>query len=111
MSESAQRDRREYYLLHKDRYNAQAKRWYRAHKNKYRIMNGIPIPLTPEPEVCEICQKPPGPKISLCVDHDHYTKKFRGWLCTRCNTALAKLGDNIEGLRKVLAYLERTTLE
>tara|TARA_R110002012_G_scaffold268592_1_gene452559 strand:+ start:48 stop:566 length:519 start_codon:yes stop_codon:yes gene_type:complete len=41
------------------------------------------------------------------IDHDHVTKKFRGWLCSRCNTALGTLGDNITSLKKVLTYLKK----
>ncbi len=43
------------------------------------------------------------------LDHDHATGRFRGILCGSCNTGIGKLGDNIEGLRRALAYLERTT--
>lgn len=42
-----------------------------------------------------------------CVDHDHDTGHVRGLLCTRCNAGIGALGDNIEGLRRALAYLER----
>ena len=50
-----------------------------------------------EPERCECC----GLKTSetslrrLCIDHDHKTKLFRGWLCDNCNTALGLLGDSL----------------
>mgnify|MGYP003290781721 CR=1 FL=1 len=33
---------------------------------------------------CEIC----GSKVTLCVDHDHKTKQFRGILCQSCNRSL-----------------------
>jgi hypothetical protein len=46
---------------------------------------------------------------ALYLDHDHNTNRFRGWLCGRCNTGIGKLGDNIEGVRKALEYLERTS--
>ena len=42
------------------------------------------------------------------VDHDHFTNKVRGILCGNCNTALGKLGDSIESIEKVLAYLKGT---
>ena len=42
-----------------------------------------------------------------CLDHDHNTLEFRGWLCYSCNTGIGKLGDTIEGLEKGLSYLKR----
>ena len=30
----------------------------------------------------------------------------RGWLCNNCNTGLGAMGDNIEGLKKAMRYLE-----
>ena len=50
---------------------------------------------------CDICNK----NKSLCLDHCRKTKKFRGWLCTECNTGLGKLGDNIDGIVRTLNYL------
>lgn len=44
---------------------------------------------------------------TLVLDHDHNTLKFRGWICEDCNLGLGKLGDNIEGVEKALAYLKR----
>ena len=59
---------------------------------------------------CEICRTPEAelPK-SLNIDHVHGTfgmHGVRGLLCNACNTALGKLGDTAEGLRRALAYLE-----
>ena len=55
-----------------------------------------------KPLVCECCKKVP---LKWCLDHDHDTDKFRGWICERCNTGLGKLGDNIEGIVNALNYL------
>lgn len=43
----------------------------------------------------------------LSVDHDHTTGKIRGLLCNDCNTGLGKLGDTVEGIKRLLAYLEK----
>ena len=58
-----------------------------------------------KPQNCELCRR----KKPLCYDHDHETKKFRGWICAGCNSAIGKLGDNIEGVRRALSYLEQNT--
>ncbi len=60
---------------------------------------------------CAICKKPVvfgrGFSDAGHVDHCHETGKVRGILCARCNSALGKLGDSVESIRKeVLAYLE-----
>ena len=67
----------------------------------------LPVPTRPEPRGCELCGEPPGKK-SLNIDHCHATHAFRGWLCSGCNTALGRLGDNLDGLRRAQAYLERS---
>ena len=41
----------------------------------------------------------------LCWDHCHNSLEHRGWLCANCNTAIGKLGDDIEGVLKALDYL------
>tara|TARA_R110001632_G_scaffold231455_1_gene370079 strand:+ start:550 stop:960 length:411 start_codon:yes stop_codon:yes gene_type:complete len=46
-------------------------------------------------------------KEVLALDHDHETKKFRGYLCRSCNTGIGSLGDNIKGLESALLYLKR----
>ena len=53
---------------------------------------------------CDCCGKK---SDKLNLDHDHKTNEFRGWLCYHCNTALGKLGDDIEGVTKALRYLQR----
>ncbi|MGI5256869.1 endonuclease VII domain-containing protein [Streptomyces angustmyceticus] len=52
--------------------------------------------------VCPICLEP-GPKH---VDHDHGTGKVRGVLCFNCNSALGKLRDDPDAMRRAIAYLE-----
>tara|TARA_A200000159_G_C7239023_1_gene303691 strand:+ start:39 stop:185 length:147 start_codon:yes stop_codon:yes gene_type:complete len=42
----------------------------------------------------------------MVCDHDHNTLKFRGWICDPCNMGIGKLGDDLEGIEKALAYLK-----
>ena len=60
----------------------------------------------PKPDVCECCEE----KTTLFPDHDHVTKKFRGWLCKSCNSGLGQLGDTLEGVMKAVRYLEKHDL-
>ena len=61
---------------------------------------------------CDLCERP---KKKLHWDHDHAKAAqgihpkacHRGWLCMSCNTALGKLGDNVAGLQRALAYLQK----
>jgi hypothetical protein len=73
---------------------------------------GYPAPTRPMPEACEICGKPELQNSrGVCLDHDHETNKFRGWLCTGCNVWLGRLGDTQEGVEKwfnsAMAYFRR----
>lgn len=44
---------------------------------------------------------------SWVLDHDHTSKKFRGWLCHRCNRALGCFEDNVERMVRATDYLKR----
>ena len=37
-------------------------------------------------------------------DHDHYTKKFRRYLCKRCNTGTGLIGDSQEAWESAVKY-------
>jgi len=61
---------------------------------------------------CAICSKPIEElRRRMNIDHDHKSGKVRGILCSGCNTGLGHLGDNIEGLKKALYYLENTPFD
>lgn len=55
---------------------------------------------------CAICGYDPGGR-KLNVDHDHTAGRVRGLLCRKCNTGIGFFGDDLEGLRKAVEYLER----
>jgi len=67
--------------------------------------------------LCAICLKPESRKIKnkisdLSVDHCHNLEKIgiikvRGLLCFACNSALGKLDDNIENLKRAIIYLQQ----
>ena len=52
--------------------------------------------------LCAICEKPG----ILVLDHDHRTKKPRGLIHRKCNSAIGLLGDNFELLVKAAKYIQ-----
>ena len=74
--------------------------------------------ITPPPKenhTCPICEKNAdqvkgaGGKKSghWCLDHDHKTGKFRGWICHTCNRAIGQLQDDIRILENAIKYIAR----
>lgn len=58
---------------------------------------------------CAICgTDAPSGKKGWCVDHCHETDTVRGILCQACNTGLGAFKDNIENLRRAIAYLVKS---
>lgn len=55
--------------------------------------------------VCALCGRPEKSR-PLAVDHCHTTGRIRGLLCTGCNTALGKFGDDPGRLIQAAAYLK-----
>jgi uncharacterized ferredoxin-like protein len=58
---------------------------------------------------CELCGRVGGGVNgeSTVFDHDHKTRKFRGWLCHWCNRTLGMVKDDPALLRKMIIYLEQ----
>jgi Recombination endonuclease VII len=69
--------------------------------------NGLPEPTRTRPDKCECCGRDPGQR-ALCLDHDHDTNEFRGWLCTSCNAGIGSLGDDLEGVLNAVSYLNKS---
>lgn len=57
---------------------------------------------------CAGCQRDFTDDLYSCVDHCHKTNKFRGMLCDPCNKSLGILLDNIETLRNLANYVEKS---
>jgi hypothetical protein len=84
--------------------------WRRQHlKNRYGITpEDYEDMLSEQKGKCAICDRQgqsPGNKRFLDVDHCHKTGKIRGLLCNRCNQSMGKVKDDIDLLKKFLAYL------
>ena len=56
---------------------------------------------------CAICKVKGQESVTrlLCVDHCHKTGEVRGLLCTKCNSGIGYLGDNLERLISAVSYL------
>ena len=64
------------------------------------------------PDNCEICGMPTKDlKRGLCFDHNHETGEFRGWICTRCNTAIGLVDEKKETLLSIIKYLEEKSIK
>lgn len=57
--------------------------------------------------LCAICHQPENGEKSLCMDHDHGTRKFRGLICSRCNRVLGLIADDVEIAQEMIRYLEK----
>ena len=69
----------------------------------------------PNDHLCHICLKSKDNVIGgnrtsspWVLDHCHKTKKFRGWLCHKCNRSLGGFDDSIETLQRAIDYLEQS---
>jgi hypothetical protein len=79
-----------------------------ARRASQRRRSGIPEPTRPCPDACEMClTQASALRTGLCIDHDHATGRFRGWICHSCNTSLGKMGDDIAEARLRLDRYER----
>jgi|TARA_Y100000310_G_scaffold3595_1_gene4486 hypothetical protein len=63
----------------------------------------------PKDHVCPICKstKPNWRWRNWCVDHNHQTGKFRGWLCDKCNIMIGQGQEKIEVFERAIDYLRK----
>jgi hypothetical protein len=64
----------------------------------------VEVPLE-EPTMCAICNTKETP---LVMDHCPTTNTFRGYCCHSCVRSMEVLGDNVEGILRVLNYFNQT---
>lgn len=66
-----------------------------------------PRPLDGRCQCCGSTKREREGREPLCLDHDHLTGEFRGWICEPCNRGIGALGDDPASVRKAADYLER----
>lgn len=66
---------------------------------------------------CPICLRTEEQCVGLggnagpwCIDHDHATGEFRGWLCHQCNRGLGFFKDDVAMFERAIAYLQRRVM-
>lgn len=79
-------------------------KWESNRRNKMKTKYGHMTGVTEKPVQCQIC----GKTKRLCLDHDHATGLFRGWLCHSCNLVLGNAYDDPMILEKAKEYLYGT---
>lgn len=114
---------KKYRENNKDKVKAYFKNYYEKNREiilikakKYNKLNGYPssklrvkkretLAGRPKPDKCDICNKE---HKKICFDHCHKSGKFRGWICSNCNSALGYAKENIEILKSLILYLGKT---
>lgn len=56
--------------------------------------------------ICPICNDVVDGSYAR-LDHSHQTGNIRGWICDNCNTAIGKLKESPEVLRKAIEWIEK----
>ncbi len=54
--------------------------------------------------LCDVCNHPLG-RLEICLDHNHNTGNFRGWICKTCNLGLGYFNDSPNLLNRAIQYL------
>ena len=95
----------------------QLKRYYQDNKENLKCKDlqkkyGITLEeynnfLEQQNYLCNICENHIEEfSRSLAVDHCHKTGKVRSLLCSKCNTALGLVGENIDVLESMIGYIK-----
>lgn len=93
-------ERAKYRYANGDSYAVRLKKLYNLSVDEYEQMYEEASGCC---QVCGIAEEELSKR--LAVDHCHTTGKVRGLLCSRCNTALGQLQDNLETISALYSYL------
>jgi len=107
---------RAYYADNKERCAKSTRARYHKNKEKvlaqqrrYYINKKFKIDVETYDEMmsrsCESC----GKNYDQVLDHCHATGEVRGVLCRQCNMALGLLGDDLDGVERLMKYITSNT--
>lgn len=88
------------------KHRATRNRCKKCHKQQADIRKKLRIenPLPP-PGICRICNSETSKWV---LDHCHASSKFRGYICTSCNSGIGLLHDDLDILQRAMDYLRET---
>ena len=95
---------------HKKVYDPRKKRNYRLLQDHNMTIEQYDARMEAQGNCCAICGLPGDQDQmgrSMPIDHNHETGEYREIICSHCNTALGLVKDNIETLKKMIAYLRK----
>lgn len=96
------------YATNEEYKETQLDRNRKLNYSKYGIvLEDYDLMLAGQGGVCKICGATPNGK-RLHVDHCHSTGKVRGLLCNKCNFGIGLFNDDIQMIKKAVAYLGET---
>ena len=119
--EYSRKNAKKSYHKHREKRLKASKEWHENNRFKASLLDakcvarrkGHAACIVTEEEIegafdgsCKVCGAPEielGKK--LCMDHNHDTGEFRGWLCSRCNKILGLAKDNEDVLFALTEYL------
>ena len=64
--------------------------------------------VAPKGTLCAVCKKPASSGNGMVFEHCHVANVFRGYCCNSCNRSIGVLGDDVDGVLRVLNYLLKT---
>lgn len=110
--------RKEYYKANSQKVKASSMAAYKANPRKSqnaRLKRKFGISIEQYDEMlknqdgrCAICETHRSWfRQAFAVDHNHKTGKIRGLLCAACNTAIGKLKEDLEIIRRAMIYLQK----
>lgn len=110
---------RQYSAANREAFNKRSAQRYADNKIKIRLQRkGIEASteileyIANHDNRCDICDGlPDGRWGELAIDHCHTTGLFRGLLCSSCNRSLGHMSDDVDRLKKAIAYLEHHSKE
>jgi hypothetical protein len=89
-----------------DKHNAANQRWKINRRMKLCDFDAMLAAQGGGCAICKITHAARKRSGRLSIDHCHTTGRVRGLLCHRCNSLLGHAKDNVETLRRAIAYLE-----